>query len=467
MTTATLSKNNTQEQYLEEIVKSSKQVSSPIASIQEKQAQALARIKELGFPNKKSESWKYYNPEQILEANFALNLGNQGISEENKARYQELISQHVYTETTNSLLVTIDGAFSPKLSNLSAFNQKDLKILNFNDPEQMAAEPESQAIVEKHFAKNIKDENNFFKAINTALMSKGFLLDVKDNFHSENTLHVLHISHSNSFNQTRSLINIGKNAELKIIVNYIGLDDAQYFTNAAIEVFLADNAKLKLNKIQNESRSAIQMYNLYAELNRDSNFEFNAFSFGSSVSKDEIIVDVNQSGAHASINGLYVLQKQRRSHNEVVMNHNVSNTTSGQVFKGLLYDQSRSEFYGVVNIAKDAQQVDAAQLNKNLLLSDQAHADSRPQMNIYADDVKCAHGATVGQIDEEELFYLQSRGMSKNEAITMLTYSFCDELIKNVELESARDVLAKLAVKNLSQGLVLIKDEPVTKQCLN
>ena len=300
-------------------------------------------------------------------------------------------------------------------------------------------------------------------------MTNGFLLKVQDNAVIEKTLQVLHISNEDTFNQTRSLIHMGKNSELKILVNYVGLDDAKYFTNAVIEAKLEANSKLKLDKIKNESKNAIQMYSLHAELERDSNFEFNAYSFKSKTSRDEVIVDINAENAHASVNGLYVVGSEKKSHHKVVVNHNAPHCTSEQLYKGLLYDKARAEFNGMINVAKAAQQTDAQQLNKNLLLSDEAHIDSRPQLDILADDVKCSHGSATGQLDEDELFYLQSRGMKAEDANIMLTYSFCDEIIKNIDLESARDYVSELAVRNLNESLrkelTTKKSKAASKKC--
>ncbi len=453
--------------YVESLIFAAPKFESKISFIAKKQAAAIQVAKKLGFPHKSLEDWRYYDFNPILKSNFENYDHSHELSDEEIKSYKELISHHVYPETTGSLLVTINGAYSDELSNLESFDNEKLQIFDFNKAEELEKNPKAKAIVEKHFAENIDKETNFFKAINTAFLQKGFLLKVTDNYTSDNPLQILHISSKNTFNQMRSLIYAGKNSSLNTIVNYIGLEDAKYFTNASIEVILDENSRFKLDKIQNESQNAIQMYNLNASLERDSHFEFNSYTFGAATARDDVRVEVNGKGAHASVNGLYVLTNERRSHNHIVMNHNVEHTTSEQVFKGLLYDKGRGEFNGIVVVKEDAQQVNAEQLNRNLLLSEEAHVDSRPQMDIYADDVKCAHGSTIGQLQEDELFYLQSRGLSKEEATTTLTYSFCEELIHNISLESARDVLTKLALRNLNKGLISMTNSSAKKQCLS
>ena len=302
-------------------------------------------------------------------------------------------------------------------------------------------------------------------------MGNGFLLDIKEGHKEARPLQILHISNKNHFNQIRSLIHVGKNAEQDIIVNYVGFEDSRYFTNAVIECYLDNGARLKLDKIQNDSKNATRLYNFYASLNRDSNFEFNSFSFGAKSSRDDIEVDIEASGAHASVNGLYVLNGSRKSHHKVTINHKVSHSTSEQLFKGLLLDESKAEFNGLIEVFRDAQKTDATQLNKNILLSPNAHIDSRPQLNILADDVKCAHGSTIGKLDQEELFYLMSRGLSKEEAQIILTYSFCQELIDKIKLSSVKNYAANLAFSSmkakdsgLSKTLELLADNSKFKK---
>lgn len=440
----------TESEYIQKIHGCASNLESQVEAVKSKQAQALELLKNSKFPDKSHEDWKYYDFGNVLNSSYDLCEFSEP-SKEQIREYEKLISKFVYKETLNNYLVTVDGAYCPELSK-PGFDQADLEILNFNDPEQLAKSSNAAKVVEEYFAARLDKEEDFFNIINTALMTNGFLLNVRDNFEASSTLQVLHISNKNRFNQTRSLINMGKNSKLKILVTYIGLEDAKYFTNAVIEANLNQGASLKLDKVQNESKESLQMYNLYASLDRDSNFEFNSYSIGAKSSRDKVLVDSNGENSEAKVNGLYVLSGERTSHHLVTMNHNVHHCSSDQVFKGLLYDKSRAEFSGIVNVEKDAQQISADQLNRNLLMSDEAHVDSRPQLNIEADDVKCSHGASIGQLNEEELFYLQSRGLEKDEAIKMLTFSFCEELISNIDLESARDDIANLSVRNLNRS---------------
>ena len=429
-------------------IRASSSSASSIDFIQKKQGLALKQLDSLPFPTRKHEDWKYYNFSDILDSGFNLDHPietelSSGIS---KTELVKIVDKFVFRESVENLIVTVNGAYSEELSN---FNNDSIKILNFNSSEDLEKNPWAKERCAKLFAKDLENETRYFKILNTLLMANGFLLEIPDNHKQEAPLQILHISNQNHFNQIRSLIHAGKNSEQDILVTYVGLEDSKYFTNAVIECHLDDGAKLKLNNIQNESKDSTRLYNFHASLSKDSNFEFNSFSFGAKSSRDDIEVDIEGSGAHASVNGLYVLNGSRKSHHKVTINHKVPNCTSEQLFKGLLLDESKAEFNGLIEVFKDAQKTNATQLNKNLLLSNKAHIDSRPQLNILADDVKCAHGSTIGKLDKEELFYLVSRGLSKEEAQIILTYSFCQELIDRIQLSSVRNYTANLAFSSM------------------
>ncbi|MDA1021387.1 MAG: Fe-S cluster assembly protein SufD [Cyanobacteria bacterium] len=425
----------------EKIIRDASNTISQLRFIQDRKQLALTKLKDLNFPSGKDEDWKYFDFNDIL--GFNQNVQDQQIEAKDLAA---LIDKYVYRETVSNLIVTIDGNYSKELSN---FKSEQIKIVNFNKAEEIEAQPELKSITEKFFAQNLEQETKYFKTVNTILMDSGFLLHIQKNYNSQSPIQILHISTKANFNQIRSLIYAGANSNTNLIVNYIGHEASKYLTNAVIETYLDDGAELKLDKIQNESKQSTCLYNLEATLCRDSKFEFNSFSFGAKSSRDDININLNGEAADASINGLYVVNGDRKSHHKVVINHNAPHTQSSQLFKGILQDQSRAEFNGLIEVARAAQKTNALQLNKNLLLSDSAHVDSRPQLNILADDVKCAHGSTVGNISAEELFYLNSRGLSDLEAKAILTYSFCQEVIDKISIESGRNYASNLAFASL------------------
>lgn len=440
------SSTNKELEFKEMLVRSASRALSPSEFIRNKQKLALDQIQRIGFPNKSNEDWKYFDFNEILDASYNINNLNSAESSSGLSltELNQLIDKYVFEETVENLLVTVNGVYQPTLSNFK-HKPQGVHILNLNDQGALESNLKIQEVVTRSFARRINKETKYFKAINTALMNNAFLLYVEDDCSCTKPLQILHISNQNNFNQIRSLICIGKNSSLNINVNYIGLEGSKYLTNAMIELDLQEGAQVKLSKIQNESKQASCFYNLDASLAANSKFEFTSFSFGASSSRDDVNVDINGEGAHASVNGLYVLNQNRRSHHKVTINHLVSHSSSEQIFKGLLQDRSRAEFNGLIEVSRDAQKTDAKQLNKNLLLSKEAHIDSRPQLNILADDVKCSHGSTIGSINPNELFYLRSRGLNEIDAKAILTYSFAQELIDKIEMASARNYASNLA----------------------
>lgn len=435
--------------FMEKVVRSATDRISPINTINRAQHEALKRLERLSFPSRHDEDWKYYDFADILNTDFNINANNTeaGLS---KPELTKLIDQYVFRETADNLIITINGNFSSELSNFKS--KQGVNILNFNNPQDLESHPHSKIILEKFFAQNIDREKNYFRLINTSLISNGFLLAIDENYHSDQTLQILHISDRNNFNQIRSLIYAGKNSKLDIIVTYVGLQDSKYFTNAVIETYLDQGAELKLEKIQNESKQATKLYNFYAQVERDCKFEFESFSFGALSARSDITIDILGSNSEVSVNGLYVVNGNRKSHHKVEINHHAAHSSSTQLFKGLLDDHSKAEFNGLINVCKGAEKTDAKQLNSNLLMSPTAHIDSRPQLNILNDDVKCSHGSTVGRLNEDEIFYLESRGIPYNGAKTILTYSFCQELINHISLKSARNYASNLAFANLAKA---------------
>lgn len=436
----------------ENIIRTASKQDLENSSIKELKKDALKFISENPFPNKKNESWKYYDFKDLFANGESIFSEAQASNKEEleKTALVKLVDKYVFRESAENLIVTVNGVYREDLSN---FSNKDLEISDLNSTDSKILQD--------------KEENQlgdkYLRALNTLFIDNAFFIKVAKDKKIDKAVQVLHISNQNSFNQIRSIIELEENSSLDIIVNYVGLKDSKYVSNAIIDCHLAKNSRMNFAKIQSDSMHAVTLYNLNAKLERDSNFHFSSFHFGAQSSRDEITVDLNGTNAHADLNGLYVVNGNRRTHQKVVVNHNVERCTSNQLYKGIVADQAKAEFNGAIEVKRDAQLTDAKQLNNNLLLSDKAHVDSRPQLNILADDVKCAHGSTVGQLDEEELFYLQSRGFSKADAFTTLTYSFCEEILQKIKLESVKNYATNLAFNNISSG----NDTTVSKLAQN
>lgn len=424
----------------ESIIRTTSKLDIENSPIKELKKKALDFVHNNSFPNNKNESWKYYSFQDLFSNSENIFSEKETFKEEelDKKDLVKLVDKYVFRESSENLIVTVNGIYREDLSN---FNSKEVQLLSLvNDPETLLNKEEN----------TLGDE--YLRSLNTLYIDNAFFIKVRKDLKLDKAIQVLHISNQNSFNQIRSIIELEENASMEIIVSYVGLEDSNYISNAIIDCYLAKNSNLTFEKIQNDSNNAVTLYNLNAKLERDSNFDFSSLHFGAKSSRDEITVDLDGANSHADLNGLYVVNGDRKTHQKITVNHNAPHTTSNQLFKGIVSDTARAEFNGMIDVKRVAQLTDAKQLNNNLLLSDKAHVDSRPQLNILADDVKCAHGSTVGQLDDEELFYLQSRGFTKPDAFATLTYSFCDDVLKKIQLESVRNYATNLAFNNISTG---------------
>jgi Fe-S cluster assembly protein SufD len=428
-------------QFEESIIRSSSLLDIENSPIKDFKKEALEYISNTPLPDRKNESWKYYDFKDLLSNSENIFAQAETFKKEELEQKDlvKIVDKYVFRESIDNLIVTVNGVYREDLSN---FNNKDVQISNLN-----SGDTKPFSLIEKN-----QTGDPYLRSLNTLFIDNAFFITANKGVNVEKAIQVLHISNQNSFNQIRSVIELEENAEMEIIVNYVGLEDSNYISNAIIDCKLAQNARLKFDKIQSDSKNAVTLYNLNAVLERDSDFNFSAFHFGAKSSRDEITIDLNGQNANADLNGLYVVNKDRKTHQKITVNHNVERCTSTQLFKGIISDEARAEFNGMIEVKKDAQLTDAKQLNNNLLLSAKAHIDSRPQLNILADDVKCAHGSTIGQLNEEELFYLQSRGLTKDDAFTTLTYSFCEEILNKIGLESVKNYATNLAFNNIASN---------------
>jgi len=229
--------------------------------------------------------------------------------------------------------------------------------------------------------------------------------------------------------------------------------DLVYWTNAVVEIVLAANARLEYYKVQRESQRAYHIATTTAELGRSSSFNSTAITMGAALARHDIRISLDAEGAECWVDGLYVVGTGQHADTHSMIDHRQPHCTSHQLYKGILDGKSRAVFNGKVFVREGAQKTDAMQTNRNLLLSDEARVDTKPQLEIFADDVKCAHGATVGQLEEEELFYLVSRGLSPDLARNLLTYGFAEEVISKINVESIRTQLDEAVLNRLHAKL--------------
>ena len=407
---------------------------------------ALKIFKESGFPNSRLENWKYTDVRPIKKKSFS-NVSEATVSvstdEINAIRFDGLDCIEV---------VFINGVFSKEHSSLEALD-KGLVVENMLD-----ALANDKDLLAKHLTKYADDKVSPFTALNTAFIQNGTFISLAANTVIEKPISILYLSkESNSALAThpRNLIVMGENSQATVIESYIGLDDANYFTNAVTEVALSSSAILKHYKIQQESLNAYHIGNLNVMQGKDSKLESHSISLGGSLVRNDIHGQLAAEGAEIIMNGLYMTGDKQHVDNHTRVDHLKPRTLSTENYRGVLNGKSRAVFNGKVIVHKDAQKIEAHQNNANLLLSDDAEIDTKPELEIYADDVKCTHGATVGQLDQNMLFYLRSRAIDEETARSLLTYAFADELISNISFAPIRNRLERLVIGQLPDAALI------------
>jgi Fe-S cluster assembly protein SufD len=406
----------------------------------EQRQSALNLFKETGFPRTRQENWKYTDTRPIAKQEFSnINKSSASISadEIDAIRFKDLDCYE---------LVFINGVYSEEHSTIEGL--PDNVVI-----ENMASVLEKDSeLLKKHLAQYADNNVSPFTALNTAFIQHGTYINVPKNTIIEKPINILYLSKESSkpfAAHPRNLIVMGEHSEATLIESYIGIDDANYFTNAVTEVSLAPSALMKHYKIQQESLNAYHIGNLNVMQDKDSRFESNSISLGGSLVRNDIHGQLDAEGASIVMNGLYMTNDKQHVDNHTRVDHLKPNTHSSENYRGVLNGRSRGVFNGKVVVHPQAQKIEAHQNNANLLLSDDAEIDTKPELEIYADDVKCSHGATVGQLDQNMLFYLRSRAIEEETARSLLTYAFADEVLKDISFTPVKNRLEYLIVGQL------------------
>ncbi len=398
-----------------------------------------------GFPDVKQEEWKYTNVSSIAKANFAPVPASNGTA----LSKDDGLQSFIYEEARQSRLVFVNGMLRQDLSSLAALPEGVVAL----DLREALRGGEYESTLREYLEHPVLA--NGFAALNTALFRSGLLLKIPSGISVEAPIQLLFIGESVAENPPpaafpRVLVLAEENSSVTIVESYASTNnDGVYLTNAIIDMSLADGARVQHYKIQRESMGAFHIATTRAELGRNAVYNTTAINFGAALSRHDIHVQMDHEGAECSVDGLYMVDGRQHTDTHSVIDHKQPHCSSHQLYKGILDGRSRAVFNGKVFVRHGAQQTDARQTNKNLLLSTDARVDTKPQLEIFADDVKCTHGAAVGQIDEEERFYLESRGINPILARNMLTYGFAEEVIEKIGIESIRRELDEAVLNRL------------------
>ena len=395
----------------------------------------LARFAELGFPTVRDEDWRFTNlaPLTKLPLKPLRPAASVGVAAAD-------LSGFTFASLPAARLVFLDGQFAPELSTLPAL-PAGVRVAN------LAAALRDSGIAESHLGCYALVGGNALAALNQAWFRDGAFIQVPDGVSLEMPVHILHVStqsETGSTAQPRHLILAGCDSHLTVVESYAATTASAYFTNAVTEMVVGDGAVVEHCKFQDESPAAFHLSTLAAKIGRTASFRTHSFALGARLSRNNLRTELAGEGLEAILNGLYLTKGEQLADHHMVVDHAQPHCASHEYFNGILDDKSKGVFHGRILVRQNAQKTDAKQTNKNLLLSDLATADTKPQLEIYADDVKCTHGATVGQLNRESIFYLRARGIGEDTARQMLIHAFAGEIIERIRCAPAREELDRL-----------------------
>jgi Fe-S cluster assembly protein SufD len=417
--------------------------------------QAWSRFQQLGFPTARrgNEKWKYTNVAPIASASFDHAGTASGSGQVAPAQLKQL-APWVPGWTT---LVFVDGHYSPALSTQSV---QDQGIRLGNLAQAVAAHPD---LVQPHLARHASIEDDGFTALNTAFLQDGAFVHVPDGRSAPALVHLLFITTDGQHPRVthpRVLVVAGRGSQVALVESYVSPAQARYFTNAVTELVVGDGAKVDHYRLLLESPEAFHVGTTRVYQGRDSAFTSGGFFRGSALARNDFQVLLDGTGATCTLNGLYLTTGTQHIDHLIGIDHAKPHGTSRLFYKGILDGKSKAVFGGTVMVRKDAQKTDARQTDKNLLLSPDAEVDSKPSLLIFADDVKCGHGATAGHIDADTIFYMRSRGLDLATASRMLIHAFAREIIDTVQAEPLRVYLDGLFSQALPTSSLRIGGTP-------
>jgi len=398
--------------------------------LQQRRGAAIERFAAAGFPSSRQEEWRFTDVKPLARTAFrrADPVRLAGVS----------IGDWLIGGTGQWTAVFVNGYFAPDLSDLRDL-PAGVKVGSLR-----AALEVDAALIEPYLARLAVADHNPLAALNTAFIDDGAFLYVPRDVALQRSVHFLFLAApapggTLGVTHPRNLFVVDRGAQASVVESYgVTRETGPYWTNAVTEITLGDNATLDLYRIQREGGEAFHTASTHSVQGRSSNCSLITFSFGGTLSRHDIHAVLDGEGADATLDGLSLLRGRQHTDYHTTLEHARPNCTSWEYFNGVFDDRSRGVFNGRIIVRPGAQKTDSKQTNNNLLLSDQARADSQPQLEIYADDVKCTHGATLGPIDTEHMFYLQSRGLSPEQARAMLTYGFGSEILNAVKSETVR-----------------------------
>jgi Fe-S cluster assembly protein SufD len=415
-----------------------------LASLRE---DALHRFLDLGFPTTRDEEWRYTTVAPIVEQVFTL-------PEASPASTRVDLAPFVLAGDFAAQLVFVNGQYAPALSEM-----RDLPagVVVESLASALASRPDD---VEPYLAPAATVERQAFTLLNAAFLSDGACIRIPAHATLEKPIHALFVSAPESdrratMTHLRVLMVMGADSRATFVESYAGPETANYFTNAVTQIVLAENALLDHYKIQRESVPASHVSTTFIRAARSATCTSHSVSLGGGLVRNDVMAVLDGEGAECTLNGLYFADQRRFVDNHTTIDHAQPHCDSREMYKGILADAARGVFNGKIIVRPDAQKTDAKQTNRALLLSEDAQINTKPQLEIFANDVKCTHGAAIGQLDEEAVFYLRSRGLSEPEARHMLIHAFASDVLQRMPLASIRASVEAVLQRQLERVLAV------------
>lgn len=409
------------------------------SSLNEERNVALKKFFQLGFPTKKDEEYRFTNLKEVTEKNYNF------FPTEANSISQEMIDELHFGEEDFDWVTFINGKYHPSLSKITS---EMVEIAPFEEAEN---HPEFQEYLNK-----IADNGLAFTNFNLAYANTGLFVKVPKNAVIEKPIHIFYLSQDqkeNSFYAIRNLLVAEEGSHIEIIESHHNYDESFVLTNTVTEIYSGKNAKTDWHKLQNDSDSSYMIDHTFAKQERDSLTTVNTFSFGGKLVRNNLDFIHNGQNINSFMNGITMIGNEQLVDHHTEVHHKEPNCESYQNYKGIYKDQSKGVFNGKVFVDKIAQKTNAYQQNNNVLLNEGASIDTKPQLEIFADDVKCSHGCTVGQLNDDALFYLRARGISKKEAQAMLLYAFANDAMENIDIEPLKVKISKILAEKLEVDL--------------
>ena len=394
---------------------------------------AIDRFAAVGFPATKDEKWRFTRVRPLLGHDFRLAEGYQ-----REALLPLQLDELCMDDRGCRRLTFVNGHFAEDLSDTGSL-PAGVRIGSLRSFMETDPEP-----VQRCLSRYADSRKNPFVALNTAHIYDGAFVHIPKGTRLEEPIHLLYVTRSNGnpvVSHPRTLIIADEDTRASIVESYVGFDSDTYFTNAVTEIVVKARAEIDHCKLQRESDSAYHIATVQAQIGRDSRYKTDSVSLGGSLVRNDINTILGDEGIDCTVNGLYLANGHQHVDNHTVIEHTNPRGLSRELYKGILGGRAKAVFNGRIHVHPQAQKTDAKQTNRCILLSDDAQINTNPQLEIYADDVKCTHGAAVGQIDGDAVFYLRSRGIDKASARQMLVFAFANEVLENLRIDRVREHL--------------------------